>query len=220
MVLLAKRITQPALLLAVFFSLIAPAMVHSGPGSSHPKQVHNFRPPAKWKTYRQQGVPFEFSYPEDFLLDTHVNAKLGFIFALMKKPGTSWLVDIDLSSRADYSTDQHSLMPMEEFAIKIARSACDADGPDESISCPGITRKKVFRNRNNLEVVEFYLKQIDQRYDPPKTTESLVGPVEAVLLPMVGSGQVLTFKYTGDNDTGLVSEKLLREIADSVKLAR
>ena len=220
MALSARQKTLFPLLPAVFLGLIAPAVVHSVPASSQPQQVRNSQPPAGWKTYRQPGVPFEFSYPEDFLLDAHVNAKLGFIFAFMKKPGTPWLIDIDFSSRANGSTDPHSPMPMEEFAIKTARLACAADGPDSTIECPGFTGKKVFRNRNGLDVVEFYLKQVSQRYNPPKTTKNLVGPVEAVLLPTLGSGQVLTFKRTDRDDTGLVNEKLLREIADSVKLAR
>ena len=73
----------------------------------------------------------------------------------------------------------------------------------------------MFRNRNGLDVVEFYLNQVDKHYNPPKTTKSVIGPVEAVLLPTVGSGQVLTFKRTDRDVTGLVSDELLREIAQS-----
>ena len=176
--------------------------------------------PGQWKTYRATGVPFEFSYPGTFLLDAHVNPKLGFIFALMKKPDTPWLIDIDFADRADFSMPPYSQMSFEEFAIARARVGCDADGPDGSVHCSGVTRKKVWRNRNGLDVVEFYLDQVNKRYNPPKTTRSVVGPVVALRLPTGKSGQVLTFKRTESGQSGLDGGELLRQIAESVKLAR
>lgn len=196
---------QLALLPALFFSLIAPQA--------------NSQEPAHWETYRHSEVPFEFSYPDDFLLDAHVNAKLGFIFALMKKQNTPWLIDVDFIGRAAYSMDPYSQMSREEFAIAIGRLACDADGPEGSVSCPSVAHQKVFRNRNGLEVVEFYLNQVNERFNPPKTTKSVIGPIEAILLPTGRSGQVLTFKRTDRDRSGLVTDELLRRIADSVKLA-
>lgn len=195
-----------ALLPALFFSLMTPQA--------------NSQEPAHWKTYRHPGVPFEFSYPGDFLLDAHVNAKLGFIFALMKKQNTPWLIDVDFTDRAEYSMDPYSQMSLEEFAIATGRLACDADGPEGSVSRPAVAHQKVLRNRNGLKVVEFYLNRVYEHYDPAKTTRSVIGPIEAVLLPTGRSGQVLTFKRTDRDQFGLVTDELLRRIADSVKLAR
>jgi hypothetical protein len=180
----------------------------------------NSQEPAHWKVYRHSEVPFEFSYPGDFLLDAHVNAKLGFIFALMKKQNTPWLIDVDFTDRAAYLMDPYSQMSREEFATAIGRLACDADGPEGSVSCPAVARQKVLQNRNGLEVVEFYLNQVNERYNQPRTTKSVIGPIEAVLLPTGRSGHVLTFKRTDRDQSRLVTDELLRRIADSVKLAR
>ncbi len=211
--------TRLLILLVGGSSLLALPWGHPVRGSELAQHADNPQKPPHWKTYHDPLAPFEFSYPDDFLLDAHSNAKFGFIFALMKKQNTPWLIDIGIADRADYATNSQSPMPMEQFAIKIARLACDADGPEGTVYCPGITGKRIFRNRNGLEVVEFYLKQVYKRYDPPKTTESLVGPVEAVLLPTVSSGKVLTFESTDMAQPGMVSRKLLRQIADSVRLA-
>ncbi len=213
------RKTLPAFLPLLLFRLAAPAAERPSTGPTPAQQVTGAQQPAGWKTYRHPGVPFEFSYPDGFLLDAHVNAKLGFIFALMKKPNTPWLVDIDFIDRADYSMDPYSRMSLEEFAIARAKVGCDADGPESSVYCTSVARKKVFRNRNGLEVVELYLNQVDERLHPPKTTRSVIGPIDAVLLPTGGAGQALTFKRTDRDATGLVSEELLRQIAESVSLA-
>jgi len=212
------RKTRLLLLLLVGFSLMALPWGHPAAGLEPAQNRGNPPESPHWKTYHDPLAPFEFSYPDDFLLDAHANAKFGFIFALMKEQNTPWLIDIDFADRADYATHPQSAMPMEQFAIKRARLACDADGPEGTVYCPSITGRRIFRNRNGLEVMEFYLKQVNKRYDPPKTTESLVGPVEAVLLPTVGSGKVLTFKPTDRAQPGQVSRKLLRQIAESVRL--
>jgi len=45
------------------------------------------------------------------------------------------------------------------------------------------------------------------------------GPIDAVLLPTGRSGQVLTFKRTDRDESGVVTGELLEQIAQSVKLA-
>lgn len=204
----------------LLFSLIWPVADHSAVGPGSAQQAMDSQLPAGWKTYRHPGVPFEMSYPGDFLLDAHVNAKFGFIFALMKKPDTPWLIDIDFADRAGYSMDPYSQTSLKEFAINVVRLGCDADGPEGSVHCPGVARQKVFRNRNGLEVLDLYLNQVYEHYDPPRTTESVTGPIYAVLLPTGRSGQVVIFKRTDNDQQQFVSTDLLKEIADSVSLAR
>ena len=207
----------PLLFLSLAVPPAGPVFAASGPVA---QDSTNAQPPAGWKTYRAANVPFEFSYPEDFLLEAHVNAKLGFIFALIKKPGTPWLVDIDFADRASFPMELRSTISLEEFAIERAEAGCDADGPDGSVSCPTVARKSKVKNRNGLEVVELYLNQVNRSYDPPKTTKSVIGPIEAVLLPTGNSARVLTFKRADTDDATLVSDDLLRQIAQSVKPAR
>jgi hypothetical protein len=175
---------------------------------------------AQWKTYRAPQVPFEFSYPGSFLLDAHVNPKLGFIFALMKKPDTPWLIDIDFANRADFSMAPYTRMSLEEFAIARAQLTCQADGPEGSVSCPSVAHKQTYRNQNGLEVVELYLNRVNERYDPPKIEKSVVGAIEVVLLPTGKSGQVLTFRRTDKDEKRLVSDDLLRRMADLVNVPR
>lgn len=207
------------LLLLLLSGLVWPAIEHPAPCPGPAQEAMYSQLPPGWETYRRAGVPFEFSYPDAFLLDAHLNPKLGFIFALMKKPGTSWLIDIDFTDRAEYSMDPYNKMSLEEFAVARAQVACQADGPEGSVSCPSIARKMAFRNQNGLEVVELYLNRVNEGYDPPKIEKNVIGPIEAVLLPTGKSGQVLTFKRTDNDKTGLVSDDLLRRIADLVSPA-
>jgi hypothetical protein len=210
---LLRKILLPLLLLG----MVWPALKH--PAAVPPQQVMDSRLPIGWKIYRHAGVPFEISYPDGLLLDAHANPKPGFVFALMKKPGSPWLVDIDFEDRAEYSTDSYNKMSQEEFAIARAQVGCEADGPDGSVTCPSVARKQTFMNQNGLEVVEFYLNRVDEGFDPPKIEKSVIGPIEAVLLPTGRSGQVLTFKHTDKDKKGLLSNDLLRRMADLVKLA-
>ena len=210
-----RKILLPLLL----FGLLWPVVKQHAASPSPAQQPLGSRLPPGWKIYRHAGVPFEFGYPDGLLLDAHVNPKLGFIFALMKKPGTSWLVDIGFEDRAEYSMAPYDKMSLEEFAIARAQAACDADGPGGKASCPSVARKQTFRNQNGLEVVELYLNWVNVGYDPPKIEKSVIGPIEVVLLPTGRSGQVLTFKHTEDDKEGLISDDLLRRIADLVSLA-
>ncbi|MGA8185218.1 MAG: hypothetical protein WB819_16435 [Terriglobia bacterium] len=212
----SRKILLPLLL----FGLVWPAVEYPAPAPGPAPQATDSRLPPGWKIYRHAGVPFEFAYPDAILLDAHVNPKLGFVFALMKKPGTPWLVDIGFEDRADYSMDPYSKMSLEEFAVARAQVACQADGPGGSISCPSVARKQTFRNQDGLDAVELYLNQVNEGYDPPKIEKSVIGPIEAVLLPTGRSGQVLTFKRTDKDQKGLVSDDLLRRMADLVSLAR
>jgi hypothetical protein len=217
---MALSLSRKTLLPLLLFSLIWPGLEHSLAGPRMAPQVGGAQLPVGWKTYRHAGVPFEFSYPDGLLLDAHVNPKLGFVFALMKKPGTPWLVDIGFDDRAEYSMDAYNKMSMEEFGIARARVGCDAEGPDGSVSCPSVARKQTFRNQNGLEVVELYLNRVKEGHDPPKIEKSVIGPIEVVLLPTGKSDQVLTIRHTDKDVNGLVSDDLLRRMADLVSVPR
>ena len=211
-----RKILLPLLL----FSLICPALNHSLAGPRAAPQAGGAQLPEGWKTYRHAGVPFEFSYPDGLLFDAHLNPRQGFVFALMKKPGTPWLVDIGFEDRAEYSMDPYAKMSMEEFAVARAQAACQADGPAGSVSCPSVARKQTYRNQDGLEVVELYLNQVDEGYSPPKIEKSVIGPIEIVLLPTGKSGQVLTIRRTDKDVNRLVSDDLLRRMADLVSVPR
>jgi len=211
----SRKILLPLLLMG----LTGPALEYSVARPGPAQEATYAQLPPGWETYRHPGVPFEFSYPSGFLVNAHVNPRLGFVFALMKKPGTPWLVDINLEDRAEYSMAPYNKMSLEEFAIARAQTACDADGPGGKVSCPSVARKQTFRNQNGLDVVELYLNRVNEGYDPPKIEKSVIGPIEVVLLPTGKSGQVLTFKLTEKDKNRLVSDDLLRRIADLVSLA-
>ena len=212
----SSRVCLPVLLLA----LSGLAAEHQIAASAQPRPDTLAQQQARWKVYRAPGIPFEFCYPEGFLLAAHVNSSLGFIFALIKQPGTPWLVDVGFEDRAEYSMDPFDKMSLEEFAVARAQVGCDADSADGTVSCPSVARKQRFKNQNGLEIVELYLNQVNEKYDPPKIDKSIIGPIEAVLLPRGRSGQVLTFKRTESAPPNMISDGLLRQMADSVKLAR
>jgi len=207
----------PAFSLAFLLSAASP--VASGPGP----QARSAQKTSQWKTYHDPRVPFEFSYPDDLLLDAHVNPKLGFIFALMKKldsPKYDWLIDVDYQDRANFNDPPFAAMSFEQFAVIRARAGCDADGPDGSVSCPELVRSARFTNRAGLEAVEFYLKQVEERYDPPHTTQSVIGPIYSVRLPAGKFDKVLTFKFTERGQDAHLSNELLKQMAASARLAR
>jgi hypothetical protein len=210
--------SRKILLTLLLLGLVWPAVKHEA--ALPAQQVMDSRLPAGWKTYRRAGVPFEVNYPDGLVLDAHVNPKPGFVFARMKKPGSPWLVNLGFEDRAEYSMNSYNKMSLEEFAVARARVGCAADGPDGSVSCPSVAREQTFMNQNGLEVVELYLNRVDEGYDPPKIEKSVVGPIEAVLLPTGRSGQVLTFKRTDQDEKGLFSDDLLRRMADLVSLAK
>ena len=216
---MASSSSRKILLALLVFSLILPAAEFLVARRKPSQQAADSQLPAGWKTYHHAGVPFEFSYPGEFLLEAQFKPRLGFSAALMKKPGTSWLVDIDFKDRAEYPTDPDSKKSLEEFAIAWALTACQADGPEGSESCPSVKRKQTFKNQNGLEVVELYLNHVNESYDPPNIEKTVIGPIEAVLLPTGRSGQVLTFRHTEEDQKGLVNDDLLKRIVHSVRLA-
>ena len=111
-------------------------------------------------------------------------------------------------------------MSLEEFAVARAQAACQADGPGGKVSCPDVVRKQTYRNQDGLEVVELYLNRVNVGYDPPKIEKNVIGPIEIVLLPTAKSGQVLTIKHTDTDENRLVSDDLLRRMADLVSVPR
>jgi hypothetical protein len=216
-----KHLRPAVLFLAFSLALLLFAAPPAKPGPA--PQAEQSQPGSQWKSYHDPQVPFEFSYPDDLVLDAHVNPKLGFIFALMKKvdsPKYDWLIDVDYQDRADFDGPPYSAMSFQEFAVIRARAGCDADGPDGSVSCPALVRSAPFTNRSGLEGIEFYLKQVDERYNPPKTTQSVVGPIYSLRLPVGKFDKALAFKFTDRGQDVHLSNELLKQIAASVSLAR
>jgi hypothetical protein len=208
-----------ALALGLLAVLLADPLAKPGAAS----QAKPAQSGPQWKTYRDPRVPFEFSYPANLFLDAHVNPKLGFIFALMRKSDAAkydWLIDVDYQDRAEFQEPPYSTMSFEEFAIARARTGCDADGPEGSVSCPALVRSRAFTNRFDLEVIEFSLKQVEERIEPPSTRQIVIGPLYAVRLPAGNFDKVLTFKLTEKGRNQHLNNGLLKQIAASVRLAR
>jgi hypothetical protein len=215
-----KALRSGALFLAFGLSALVFANPLAKPGTA--SQSKPAQPVSQWRTYHDPRVPFEFSYPANLFLDAHVNPKLGFIFGLMKKveaPKYDWIIDVDYQDRANFTQLPYSGMSFEEFAITRARDACDADGPDGSVSCPALVRTIQFTNRFHLETIEFYLKQVEERFNPPSTSQSVVGPIYSVRLPVGEFDKVLTFKFTEKGRNAHLNNELLKQIAASVRLA-
>lgn len=186
------------------------------------QQASELQEATGWKTFHDPRVPFEFSYPGDFFLKATVNPQLGFVFALLKKldaPKNDWLVDIDFEDRAEYSEASYVEMSFEQFAIDRAKIQCMSDGPDGSRTCTDVLRKTRFQNRHGIKGIELYLRLVDERIDPPKTTRSTFGPLYVVLLPGGRSGQLLLIKGVEKERGASVTREVLKQIAQSVKLA-
>lgn len=177
---------------------------------------------APLKAFQSQKERFEFSYPEDYILDPHTSPDGGFIFALMKKPNTGWLIDIDFQDSASYPAPEYdpSRISFQEFGIRLAKLRCDADGPDGSQYCTEVVKRRPFTNPQGLEAVELYLTEVQETFEPAKKEKRVKGPIYALLISSGPSFRVLSFEPTEDGQEVPAIRKVLLDIADSVKVLR
>lgn len=176
-------------------------------------------PAARWKTFHDPRLRFEFNYPGDFKAHAHVSPQYGFLDGSVVEPHSRWGIYVwPADSTGLYATGPYAGMSLEQFAIARVKLNHGADGPDGTTYCTDVLRKKVVWNRSHLEVVEFFLTQVSEQYDPPSTTRKVIGPFCVVLLP--GSSiKALVLELTGPAPPPRGSDELLKQIAESVRWA-
>jgi hypothetical protein len=199
---------------------LAVTALPAGPclAQSHP-QISN-SPEAQWKIFREPRLPFQFNYPAGFQAQVHVSPQYGFMDGSIAKHGSRWGIYLwPADSNRLYGTGPYARMSLERFAITRVKLNHAADGPDGRTYCTNALRKKVVWNSQHLEVVEFFLTQVSEQYDPPSTTRKVIGPFCAVLLPS-SSIRALVLEITGEGPHTTGSAELLKEIAASVSPVR
>jgi hypothetical protein len=203
----------------LLLSLMATALP-AGLGLARPYQRPSNPPAAQWKTFREPRLPFEFNYPAGFKAQVHVSPQYGFMDGSAVKPGSRWGIYLwPAYSNGLYGTGPYAGMSLEKFAIARVKGYPAADGPNGRTYCTDVLRKKVVWNADHLEVVQFFLTQVSEQYDPPSTTRKVIGPFCVVLLPR-SSIKALVLELTGQNSPPSGSNELLMEIATSVSRTR
>jgi hypothetical protein len=167
---------------------------------------------------------------------THADRRSGYALRypagyVLEAPGTGTYITIRKDGRRVISAvvesphesrkekRQQSPDGWKDFILERAMVSCMADGPDGSVYCDRIARQRSWQNSSGLRVIEFYLRQVDERFGPPRTRSmSTVGPVYGVDISrpgyvlglLVGSGH--EFPVTPED------KQLVEKIVESVHL--
>lgn len=183
-------------------------------------RVVNFKPQkthgvAQWSTYQDMMECYEFQYPRDYSIKesfAHDGTPLGHFF-LEQFEGS---VEDILTYGSDYATR----MTLEEFVFERARAKYSADGADSSTYATDVVNKKIFRNPNNLNVIEFYLTVVHQ--SETKTEKRTAGPIYAISIAQLNEAhRVLIFKPRSDREEELPQEKeTVKKIVDTVRILK
>jgi hypothetical protein len=106
-----------------------------------------------------------------------------------------------------------------EFILERAKLSCDADGPDGTVYCTGVTQESSWKTGSGLRVLELYLQKVEERYEQPtKVTTTQVGPIYAVNISRQGYVFGLLVGSGHDYPRTPVGKELIRKIVASIYL--
>ena len=101
------------------------------------------------KTYTSKKYKFSFSYPSTYEVMEYTPEHISV--------GNKTTLGFDsLADIAFILSEPDTQSTFEEFALDEARLLCDADGPNESLSCPEIKDLKSFTTGKLVDGSEFY----------------------------------------------------------------
>lgn len=174
------------------------------------------------KTHRNLLLCHEFQYPADYVLkqDRIFDGSPSPYISLKRAQDKEWLIDASVEDMADYPRE-YLKQSFAQFVLDRASGMYSADGHDGSTYATGIARERRYRNRDNLEVIEFYLNVTRDTYlEGGKTTSEkrVAGPIYAVSVG--GSGEpyrVLFLRPADREESSFKATDILRRIADSVQ---
>lgn len=189
--------------------------------------------PGKWKVYRDITRGYKFWYPPDYKLKEGLDYKgMPYGYNLLEgKDGQ--LIEVD----ADYYTMKYvkefiseqlryfkRVASLEDFAVERAKMMYAADGPDGSQYATDVVKKKVFRNPNNLEIIELYLTVVEEYYPEhdkePKIEKTTEGPIYVVFISK-GEAHIkfLFLRFINNSKSDIPQDKeVLRKIVNTVRI--
>lgn len=166
-------------------------------------------------TYSSKEYSFTLQYPPTI----HLRASGEGYFDLLK--------DNQIVLQASVEDDAfkifiHETKPVgdgfKSFARHRCKLICDADGPDGSVYCDKIDGEKEWISANGLRVMEFHLIMTREDYNENRSEESRIGPVYVIDISRKGRPLALLV-HPGHGTLATEStQRLVREILDSLKL--
>jgi len=175
-----------------------------------------------WKSHRNLLMCHEFQYPSDYLLkqDRIFDGSPSAYILLKRAQDKEWLIDVSIEDMATYPRE-YATKSFAEFVLDRARGMYSADGHGSSTYATGVVRERRYRNRHNLEVMEFYLSITHESHpEGGKSTikKSTAGPLYAVSVAAPGEPyRVLFFRPADREDSSLRAQDILKQIAESVR---
>ncbi len=176
-----------------------------------------------WKTYQDVMRCYEFCYPADYTLEERLGyQETATGDTVLKSSKVPWAI----STQAEEQYRESAKSSFEEFAVERAKLMFQTDGPDSSTYASGIVDKRIYRNRNGLEVLTFSVSVVTETSDEDgkeQTTEKETkGPLYVVSIsqPADQRHQALFFQLQPGSAAVQGAKQLIEEIADTVKVLR
>jgi len=137
-----------------------------------------------WSSYQDSSRCYQFQFPSAYSLKENLtpHGRPAGGQWLKRAEDKDWLIEASVEDMADYPRE-FAGMDFDQFAFDRASAMYLADGCDSSTYVSGVARKQRFVNRNDLDVIEFFLIVVHETSDENgKTTieKEIVGPIYAI----------------------------------------
>jgi len=173
---------------------------------------------ARQRSYKDRENNYSFEYPVGYRLRTETD-----FFELSRDRKAVLYGRVSEIFATDENGEQVEYKNTRDEFIKYARqhakNLCAADGPDESLYCPGVNKESVFEVGEGLTTVELYLNHIYERNG--RKTRSVYGPVYVVNLSMAGKPRTLLVEPVTQGGARRSAapevQQLMRALVESVR---
>lgn len=174
-----------------------------------------------WRTHRNLLLCYKFQYPPDYLLkqDRIFDGSPSPYLLLKGAQDKEWLIDAGVEDMADYPRE-YAKSGFAEFVFDRASGMYSADGHDGSTYATGMARERRYKNRGNLDVMEFYLSVVHETFfegSKSISKKTTAGPIYAISVGGPGEPYRVLFLRPADREGSFKAPDILRQIADSVR---
>jgi hypothetical protein len=107
---------------------------------------------------------------------------------------------------------------LSEVAIRVAASACGADGPDGGSTCEPATEVEILRSPQGLRVFRFYQTLVREDYVAEETTRQVIGPYYAIDISQRGINRLLLLNEGLASEASEESEVMIRAMVDALEV--
>lgn len=175
-----------------------------------------------WKNHRNLLMCYEFQYPPDYLLkqDRIFDGSPSAQILLKRAQDKEWLIDVSIEDMTTYPRE-YARKSFADFVLDRASGMYSADGHGSSVYASGAVRERRYKNRDNLEVMEFYLNIVHETFlESGKSArmKTTAGPIYAVSVGGPSEPYRVLFLRPADrDDSSLQAQDILKQTAESVR---